>query len=89
MAHPTATRPLFHIAGRLALAGACGLALLVGETRTARAGDEAAPAPLRLEEAERRAIAASPLIRAAGERVRFEEGRLRQAGIYPNPDLSL
>ncbi|HEU4402056.1 MAG TPA: TolC family protein, partial [Candidatus Polarisedimenticolia bacterium] len=42
-----------------------------------------------LEEAERRAIAASPLIRAAGERVHFEEGRLRQAGIYPNPDLSL
>jgi cobalt-zinc-cadmium efflux system outer membrane protein len=45
--------------------------------------------PLSLSEAERLAIAASPALRAAGARIRREEGHLRQAGLLPNPDLAL
>jgi len=46
-------------------------------------------APLTLHESELRALEASPAMKAAEARVRFEEGRLRQAGLYPNPDLTL
>jgi len=45
--------------------------------------------PLSLSEAERLAVAASPALRAAAARIRLEEGRLRQAGILPNPELAL
>lgn len=46
-------------------------------------------APLSLSEAERLAMAASPALRAAEARIRREEGRLRQAGLLPNPELAL
>lgn len=49
----------------------------------------AGPAPLTLPGAERRALEASPSLKAADARIRQEEGLLRQAGLYPNPDLSL
>jgi len=49
----------------------------------------ATPSVLTLAEAERLALRASPALKAAEARIRLEEGRLRQAGLYPNPDLSL
>ncbi len=53
------------------------------------AAASAAPASLTLEEAERLAQEASPALKAAAARVQIEEGRKVQAGIYPNPDLTL
>lgn len=47
------------------------------------------PAPLTLTEALRRAEASSPQIEAAEAEVRAAEGRARQAGLGPNPSLSL
>ncbi len=49
----------------------------------------AAPSSLTLDEAIRLAVGASPALRAARERVAVEEGLRHQAGLYPNPDLSL
>jgi outer membrane protein, heavy metal efflux system len=49
----------------------------------------ATPAPLSLAEAERLALGASPALKAGEALIRLEQGRLRQAGLYPNPDLSL
>ena len=48
-----------------------------------------APPALILADAERRALDFSPALKAADARIRIEEGRLRQVGLYPNPDLSL
>lgn len=42
-----------------------------------------------LEQAERLAEQASPSLKAAAARVQIEEGRKKQAGIYPNPDVTL
>jgi len=71
---------------RPALAAAA-LAVFAALQRGSTSAQE--PAPLALEEAERRALQASPAVRAAEARVRAEQGRLRQAGLYPNPDLTL
>jgi outer membrane protein, heavy metal efflux system len=46
-------------------------------------------APITLPEAERLAIAASPILAAAGARVRQAEGLRRQADLYPDPELTL
>jgi outer membrane protein, heavy metal efflux system len=68
------------------LAGTLVLAALASpEAR----GQETTPAPLTLDEAERRALQMSPALQAAEARVRLEEGRRRQATLYPNPDLAL
>jgi cobalt-zinc-cadmium efflux system outer membrane protein len=53
---------------------------------------DAAPSPSvpeSLQEVERRALAASPLLKAADARIEQQQGLLRQAGLYPNPELSL
>jgi len=52
---------------------------------TAGAGET----PLTLAEAERRALETSPALKAAEARIQVAEGLLRQAGVYPNPDLVL
>jgi len=70
------------------------LLLAISFAATAREEDPAPvpaapPSPLTLPEAERLALRASPALKAAEARIRLEEGRLRQAGLYPNPDLTL
>ena len=46
-------------------------------------------APLTLEEAERRAVAASAALRAAEARVRREEALRQQSQRYPDPDMNI
>lgn len=49
---------------------------------------EAASAPLTLEQAVAKALAANPTLRAAAFEVAIADGVRRQAGLLPNPDLS-
>lgn len=46
-------------------------------------------APITLLEAQQRAMASSPTLKSADARIRAEEGRLDQAGAFPNPELAL
>ncbi|HKB08682.1 MAG TPA: TolC family protein [Candidatus Polarisedimenticolia bacterium] len=66
-----------------------GLAALLLALGPSGARSQEAPASLALSEAERRALEFSPALKAADDRIRVEEGRLRQVGLYPNPDLAL
>jgi len=66
------------------------LCRLTSSFPTVSAAESTLPAtPMTLEEAEQQALSASPAMKAAAARVQIEEGRKAQAGIYPNPDLSL
>jgi outer membrane protein, heavy metal efflux system len=45
--------------------------------------------PQSLQDVEQRALAASPLLKAADARIEQQQGLLHQAGLYPNPELSI
>src|SRR5262245_46380273 len=66
-----------------------GLAALLLVLGPSGARSQETPAALTLSEAERRALEFSPALKAAEDHIRVEEGRLKQAGLYPNPDMAL
>lgn len=66
------------------------LVLILAGTAGLEAPAAAQPAPaLKLEDAERMALASSPALRAAAARVRREEALLKQSQLYPDPDLNI
>jgi cobalt-zinc-cadmium efflux system outer membrane protein len=59
------------------------------QTSFSVAGTPSPASPLTLSDAERLALETSPALKAAEARIQIEAGRLRQAGLYPNPELAL
>src|SRR5262245_25769885 len=71
---------------RVATTGFFAALLLAPLASPARAQEPAAaPARLRLEDLERKALAANPTIAQAAAVVKAAEGRRRQEGLFPNP----
>src|SRR5262245_44251411 len=93
--HPPIAGPSAAERPRAALLIVAALSAAVAGAPRALAGGAATDrpawsgAPITLPEAERLAVAASPVLAAAAARVRQAEGMRHQADLYPDPELTL